>query len=116
MKCKYCGGTDPNKMMNKGQGKLDPHRCKTCHNEMTKERGKRNKETYTQYKGGKCEKCGYDDCIDALDFHHVDPEKKDISFRSIRYWGLEKAKKELDNCKLLCCRCHRELHAGLWDC
>ena len=27
-------------------------------------------------KCGKCEICGYDKCIDALEFHHLDPQKK----------------------------------------
>jgi len=25
-----------------------------------------------EYKGGKCEVCGYDRCADALEFHHND--------------------------------------------
>ena len=25
------------------------------------------------YKGGKCERCGYDKNISALEFHHLDP-------------------------------------------
>lgn len=25
------------------------------------------------YKGGKCQCCGYDKCIQALEFHHIDP-------------------------------------------
>ena len=28
--------------------------------------------------GGKCNKCGYNKCISALDFHHKDPSKKDF--------------------------------------
>src|ERR1035441_10809210 len=27
--------------------------------------------------GGKCSICGYDRCLYALDFHHLDPDKKD---------------------------------------
>ena len=27
--------------------------------------------------GGKCSVCGYDKCLYALDFHHLDPDKKD---------------------------------------
>lgn len=25
------------------------------------------------YKGGKCQICGYDKCVGALEFHHLDP-------------------------------------------
>lgn len=64
------------------------------------------------YKGGKCERCGYDRCIDALEFHHVDPVQKDFTISSKGYtrsWNTVKA--ELDKCIMLCANCHRELHA-----
>ena len=31
------------------------------------------KKMLVQYKGGKCERCGYNKCIRALEFHHLDP-------------------------------------------
>lgn len=101
-------------MMSKGGGRKCLTLCKACHNQNTIERGRKNKQKYIDYKGGKCENCGYDTCSDALEFHHKDPIQKDPSFKSIRYWGLEKAKEELDKCLLLCANCHREKHAGLW--
>jgi len=64
--------------------------------------------------GGCCVICGYDSCPEALDFHHLDPESKDFSLSSARAnpksW--DKIVKELKKCVLICCRCHRELHAG----
>jgi hypothetical protein len=27
------------------------------------------------YKGGRCQICGYDRCIEALEFHHRDPSQ-----------------------------------------
>lgn len=101
-------------MMNKGKGRISLTLCKFCHNKNTIERGHNNKQKYILYKGGKCEHCGYGRCTDALEFHHLDPLKKDPGFKSMRYWGLEKAKKELDKCLLLCSICHREKHAGFW--
>lgn len=86
--------------------------CKKCHNKNTIDRGRINRKIYVDYKGGKCERCGYNKCIEALDFHHPDKQGKDLKFKTIRYWGIEKAKKELDKCILLCCRCHREEHYG----
>ncbi|MGE0269497.1 MAG: hypothetical protein AB7S78_13690 [Candidatus Omnitrophota bacterium] len=64
------------------------------------------------YKGGKCERCGYDRCIDALEFHHIDPVQKDFTISAKGYtrsWN--KVKAELDKCIMLCANCHRELHA-----
>lgn len=114
MLCKLCGETAEDKMMNKGKGRKSLSLCKSCHNKNTIDRGRSNRLTYIDYKGGKCQKCGYNRCVDALDFHHVEAEHKDPTFPSIRYWGLEKAKSELDKCVLLCSNCHRETHAGLW--
>lgn len=32
-----------------------------------------------EYKGGKCQICGYNKCTGALEFHHLDPTKKDFN-------------------------------------
>lgn len=61
------------------------------------------------YKGGKCEKCGYNKSILALEFHHLDPKEKEFSISDIKLdW--ENIKKELDKCILVCANCHREIH------
>jgi len=77
-------------------------------------RRKRLKEMAVQYKGGKCVFCGYARYMGALDFHHMDPAKKDfgLSMQGLtRSW--EKVKQELNKCILVCTNCHREIHAGL---
>lgn len=87
--------------------------CKTCHSTNTVQRGKKNRDRYIQYLGGKCSKCGYSACYEALDFHHLDPTQKDTKVSSMRYWTMEKAKVELDKCIILCANCHREEHYGV---
>jgi 5-methylcytosine-specific restriction endonuclease McrA len=65
------------------------------------------------YKGGCCQICGYRRCIEALEFHHLDPTQKDfgISHRGYtRSWA--RVKEEVEKCILLCANCHREVHAG----
>lgn len=69
---------------------------------------KKNKEEAVAYKGGKCEHCGYNKCLGALHFHHLDPTEKD--FASFSTFKLEKSKSELDKCILLCANCHAEVH------
>ena len=96
--------------MNKGRGRKCKSLCKACHNKNTIARGWKNKADYIQYLGGTCDFCGYGKSQWALEFHHKDPNEKDLNFKSIRYWGLEKAKEELDKCILLCANCHREEH------
>ena len=64
------------------------------------------------YKGGKCQLCGYDKCAQALEFHHLDRNKKDFGVSAdgiTRAWS--KIKSELDKCVMLCANCHREVHA-----
>lgn len=69
-------------------------------------------ERAVTYLGGRCKICGYDACIEAFDFHHVDPQEKDFTL-SERMTSFEAIQPELDKCELLCSRCHREVHAGL---
>jgi hypothetical protein len=65
-----------------------------------------------EYKGGKCQICGYNKCFNALEFHHLNPNSKDftISGKSLSF---EKLKYEVDKCILVCSNCHSEIHAGL---
>lgn len=72
------------------------------------------KQWAVEYKGNKCECCGYNKCIEALEFHHLNPEEKDfnISDRDIKL-NWEEIKKEIDKCILVCSNCHREIHNGL---
>lgn len=63
------------------------------------------------HKGGKCQICGYDKCIDALDFHHRDPNEKEFRIGKGNTMKWEKVLEELDKCDLLCANCHRELHS-----
>jgi hypothetical protein len=74
------------------------------------------KQKAVDYKGGKCIVCNYNRCLAALEFHHKNPleKEKNKGSRSINsHQSFEKNKKELDKCVLLCCRCHREIHANL---
>lgn len=87
------------------------YKCKQCRKEAVIDIRKRNKIKLVEYKGGKCEICGYDKCVDALEFHHINPEEKDFGLSNGDTKGLEKLKKEADKCILICSNCHRELHA-----
>ena len=68
-----------------------------------------------EYLGGKCIECGYDRCIAGLDFHHPDPTKKDPDFSKKCETTWAKMKPKIKGCVVICCRCHREIHAGLHD-
>lgn len=66
-----------------------------------------------EYKGGKCSRCGYKRCQDALEFHHADGGKDfGISQDGLtRSW--ERVRNEIEKCILICANCHREEHAEL---
>ena len=70
----------------------------------------RTKFRLIEYKGGKCEICGYDKpCFAAFCFHHINPAEKEfqISSKTLAYDNLIQ---EVDKCQLLCVRCHAEIH------
>lgn len=89
--------------------------CKECFNISTHERQKKNKLNYVAYKGGCCQLCGYNKCVEALDFHHLDPDTKDLNLSSGRGFSFKRAKAELDKCILLCANCHREVHSEVTE-
>jgi hypothetical protein len=65
------------------------------------------------YKGGRCQSCGYNKPIPgAYDFHHRDPGQKDFGI-SGKTKSFEALKAEVDKCDLLCRRCHAEVHHEL---
>lgn len=67
------------------------------------------------YKGGKCRICPYDRCVGALQFHHLDPKKKDFHISRAGAWAWSRLVKELDKCLLVCANCHAEIHDGMVD-
>jgi len=76
-------------------------------------RRRKIRDLAVQYKGGKCQICGYNKYPGALDLHHINGKKEfgigDKGYT--RSW--EKVKTELDKCILVCANCHRELEAGI---
>lgn len=82
--------------------------------EAVKKRRKKVRQMAVDYKGGKCSRCGYSKCIEALEFHHLDSSKKDFGISDKGYTrSWKKISEELDKCCLVCANCHRELHVQL---
>ena len=92
-------------------GKKTHFKCSKCMKYRKNKKRYDYKQKCVDYKGGKCELCGYDKCIDALDFHHIDPDSKEISIGDSNNRIFENVKSELDKCILLCSNCHREVHS-----
>ena len=72
------------------------------------------KRRYSLILGGKCEKCGYNKCLNALHFHHRDATMKLFEITPA-IWGKSKVGdeqiiEEVKKCMLLCANCHAEIH------
>ena len=101
--CSICG-----KEIAKNNGQF----CKSCSG---KYYSAKLKKQAVEYKGGKCEICGYDKSISALDFHHIDPTEKEFEISRMLKGTFNTIKSELDKCMLLCANCHREIHSTDYD-
>ena len=80
-----------------------------------KEYRKRIRKRMADAFGGKCGICGYDKYVSALEFHHLDPSKKEFSLKSytINNWKL--IVKELRKCVCVCSNCHKEIHGNVTE-
>lgn len=89
--------------------------CKECQKKAVNNRLIKLKKMAIEYKGGKCIRCGYNKYYGALEFHHLDPIKKEFTIAKARYSSFDKKmKNELDKCVLLCSNCHREEHGDVF--
>lgn len=110
--CKMCGLEKPlDEFPINGRGKDNHHsNCKKCMHVKLQDRFEKHREYIINMLGGKCIRCGYDKCIDALDLHHRDPNEKDFTLSQKWTYKLDKLIEEAKKCDLLCSNCHRELH------
>ena len=109
--CRKCGDKKlDNLMSQKGRRHFC---CKQCDSNRVKSRQRNLKLQFAAYKGGKCNRCGYNRCMAALDFHHRDPSQKDLDWNQLKKREFNEVKIELDKCDLVCKNYHAEIHAGV---
>ena len=109
-KCSTCKEEKPlTDFYAKGKDSVQAN-CKTCHNKYCIERWKKRKLEAIEYKGGKCNRCGYNSYYGALEFHHINPNEKEMNWTKMRLVAWDRIIEELDKCQLLCANCHREIH------
>lgn len=75
----------------------------------------RTKERLVHAAGGKCCICEYSRCMDALEFHHLDKNTKEVTISSVLKIPRKLAYiiNEVKKCTLLCSNCHKEVHKGI---
>jgi transposase len=90
------------------------YRCLRCRAEAVSKRRRAMKRILVEEAGGRCSVCGYDRCVAALEFHHLDPSEKRfaLSHRGVAR-SLAKARAEASKCVLVCSNCHAEIEAGM---
>lgn len=104
-------GTVKHYCVKENRGNLTLEDKKKRRSEAVQRRRRKVKEMSIEYKGGCCEKCGYNKCSAALGFHNTNPDEKDFGIASKGYTrSWDKVKKELDKCILVCSNCHAEIH------
>jgi hypothetical protein len=127
-RCKIEKIDDAFAFRNKSQG-LRARECKECHSQLRKLHYENNKQKIiNQVRDRKiklqnwyqdlkmeleCGTCGESHPA-TLQFHHLDPEKKDspLSEAVHRGWGPERIRLEMEKCLVLCANCHFKEH---WD-
>jgi hypothetical protein len=128
-KCSKCKKVKPltDFALNRAKNDGRDYNCLVCHREYTAQHYANNKKYYKQktytrrdvltqwlrdYRSKlKCEQCGEDHPA-CLDFHHKDRKTKEDSLYNAarRGWSIKRLLKEIEKCKVLCCKCHRILH------
>lgn len=90
------------------------YRCRQCRAARVVAHRRRIKERLVAEAGGRCAVCGYDRCLGALQFHHLDPSEKvfSLSVRGLVH-ALEDLRAEASKCALLCSNCHAEVENGV---
>jgi hypothetical protein len=88
-------------------------RCRACRMERVAAWRRRTKRRLVMEAGGRCQLCGYDRCMAALEFHHLDPARKEfaLSVRGITR-SLADLRREAAKCAVLCANCHAAVEAG----
>ena len=77
-------------------------------------RRKKIRDMSVEHLGGRCARCGYDRCAEALEIHHLESSDKDFGISEKGYTrSWKRVLEELRKCELLCANCHREAHARL---
>jgi hypothetical protein len=89
-------------------------KCRKCEQQRVRKGRSKNKKFVVDYMGGKCVRCGYNKCYQALELHHKDGDDKEYTLSSFSYnLNNEKVVEELKKCVLLCANCHREVEYGI---
>ncbi|MBV9819079.1 MAG: helix-turn-helix domain-containing protein [Solirubrobacterales bacterium] len=90
------------------------YRCRRCRSDQIARHRRGLKGLLVAEAGGSCRLCGYDTCLAALHFHHVDPSQKSLGISAVGLsLSLTAVRTEISKCVPLCSNCHAEVEAGV---
>lgn len=138
---KLCNGCNTKKELtefNKNASKKDGHQanCRECSKTHNKKHYIKNKKSHrakvlvrkrevqvetraliSEVKQVGCACCDESDPC-CLDFHHKDPNTKEFTIASAQSQGysVERMRKEIDKCVVVCANCHRKIHHNVIAC
>jgi transposase-like protein len=94
-------------------GSANNPRCNRCRAEAVMRRRRKVKRILVDEAGGACMLCGYDRCVAALEFHHLDRDQKAFGLAQLGITrSIDEVRKEAQKCLLVCSNCHAEIEAG----
>ena len=88
--------------------------CLRCRSDRVTKRRRELKRLLVAEAGGACLLCGYERCLAALEFHHIDRQTKrfHLGLRGLTR-SLPRLRSEAAKCVLLCSNCHVEVESGV---
>lgn len=106
--CKIHGTTDYGFRTNRW-------RCRKCEYSAMKKRRYKVKALLKEKHGNRCSRCGYNKCMKALSFHHLDRATKSFGVSGTTVLSLDRMLAEADKCVLLCMNCHMEVEEEIYN-
>lgn len=84
--------------------------CKKCNKIRNHNVRRGNKLILINECGGRCIKCNYNKCLNALTFHHINQEDKKFDISDRLHYKMSMLREEVKKCILVCQNCHSEIH------
>jgi len=109
--CGYCKSFQPLDQFSKS-GLKNHGWCRKCATKDGSIRAMKLKKKAIKLLGGKCSRCGYEGHWASYDFHHLNPQEKEMGWGGggLRKQSWSKIIQELKKCVLLCGCCHAIVH------
>ena len=91
---------------------------KNCQANLRKQKYRKKRKNFIDQlkiarNGGQCQQCDYNNCLEALHFHHRNPKLKKFKLSESEGYSEQEVIKEAKKCDLLCANHHLEKHFGL---